>query len=237
MSGEARTGMPSAWGWSTRAWGWGADDDEVTSQVIERLLAEFALLADPDTVTTMVQQCRRDLDTEATPASPGSHQGTGAATAPRHNRRIHRHRRRREETSGRLVYTPRLPLPIRLGPARGHPSRVRAKVDTASNPALSCVSTNLAYRVTLPSAMNPTGPRSVSYLVAETSSRASTSTEGGAVRDAPVATSTQCQDRAARRSFSNCRDRHHAPRRLQRRWRWRRWRWRLLSQFLPLHAA
>jgi hypothetical protein len=63
MSGEAGTGMPSAWGW-------GADDDEVTCQVIECLSAEFVLLPDPDTVTTMVQQCRRDLDTEATPASP-----------------------------------------------------------------------------------------------------------------------------------------------------------------------
>jgi len=64
-----RKGAPSTWGWGTGVWGWGAGEDDPTGEVIERLSAEFAPLLDTDTVTAIVQQCRRDLNAAA-PAPP-----------------------------------------------------------------------------------------------------------------------------------------------------------------------
>ena len=60
-----RKGAPSTWGWGTGVWGWGAGEDDPTGEVIERLSAEFAPLLDTDTVTAIVQQCRRDLNAAA----------------------------------------------------------------------------------------------------------------------------------------------------------------------------
>jgi hypothetical protein len=42
----------------------------LTGQVIERRSADLALLAEPDTVTTIVRQCCRGLDTAAAPPAP-----------------------------------------------------------------------------------------------------------------------------------------------------------------------
>jgi hypothetical protein len=61
---SSRGDAPGAWGWAAGAWGWG-DDDDSTDGVIERLSEEFAPLVNTDTVTAIVEQCRREL--EATP--------------------------------------------------------------------------------------------------------------------------------------------------------------------------
>jgi hypothetical protein len=62
---SSREDAPSSWGPSS-AWGWAAEEDDSEGRLIAGLSAEFARLVDADTVTAIVQQCRRKL--EALPA-------------------------------------------------------------------------------------------------------------------------------------------------------------------------
>jgi hypothetical protein len=64
---SSREEAPSSWGWSS-AWGWAADEDDSEAGLIERLSAEFAPLANADTVTAIVQQCRREIDITQAPS-------------------------------------------------------------------------------------------------------------------------------------------------------------------------
>lgn len=62
--------MSSDWGWTSSSWGWGTDEDASTSQVIARLAAEFAELADADMIAATVRQARAQVGTAETPALP-----------------------------------------------------------------------------------------------------------------------------------------------------------------------
>ena len=64
---SSREDPPSAWGWDAGAWGWG-DADDSADDLIERLSAEFAPPLNADTVTAIVQECRRELDTTPPPS-------------------------------------------------------------------------------------------------------------------------------------------------------------------------
>ena len=61
---SSREDPPSAWGWDASAWGWG-DADDSADDLIGQLSEEFAPLVNTDTVTAIVEHCRREL--EATP--------------------------------------------------------------------------------------------------------------------------------------------------------------------------
>jgi hypothetical protein len=63
---SARDDPPSAWGWDAGAWGWG-DGDDSSDDLIERLSEEFAPLVNTDTVTAIVEECRRELEATRPP--------------------------------------------------------------------------------------------------------------------------------------------------------------------------
>ena len=66
---SSREDASSEWGWGAGAWGWGAIDDNSAGELIERLSAEFARLVNVDTVTAIVQRCRRDLGVTPAPSA------------------------------------------------------------------------------------------------------------------------------------------------------------------------
>ncbi len=68
---SSREDAPGTWGWDAGAWGWGDIQDDPADELSERLSAEFAPLVNADTVTAIVQQCRRDLNATP-PPSPGA---------------------------------------------------------------------------------------------------------------------------------------------------------------------
>lgn len=65
---SSREDPPGAWGWDAGAWGWGTDGDDSADELIAQLAAEFAPLANVDTVTAIVQACRGELDATPSPS-------------------------------------------------------------------------------------------------------------------------------------------------------------------------
>ena len=65
---SSRNDAPSAWTCGADAWGWDADQDDTTGDLIERLSADFASLVNPDLVIAIVEQCFRDLDATPPPS-------------------------------------------------------------------------------------------------------------------------------------------------------------------------